>query len=716
MGPRTQGDRFRALARAHEEEAARARWRAECSDRGDDGEAVVRRVLEPLTTEGWVVMHRRRWPGTRRADLDHVLVGPGGVVVLDSKNWRGRVTLAAGRLCVDQLDVTQELDDVADQVAAVEEVVADGDLAPLTINGAMVLVGQTVRVAAAGRVVVLDETELLRWLRSLGRRLQPQDVRRWTEVLDAHVPPYPVDAPPPVPIARPRPEPRPMEQAGLFEVQELDLSELERATRLPAEPWMVYLHPAQLAVVRRRYSGPCRVRGPAGCGKTVVALHRAAYLVGQEPGELLFLTYVRTLPRVLATLYARLSPTTAERVRFSGVHRLALQVLREAGVAVRLDPAAAETAFNRAWTQVGRPHLETAALGRAYWYDEVLAVIKGRGLHQFEQYAELTRTGRVTPLSREQRERVWDLYVRYQELLDERAVHDFADVVGLALTAAERGQAPTYRFVVVDEAQDLDLQSVRLAAALVTDPRDGLTLVGDGQQAVYPGGYTLKEAGLSVSGRSTVLTVNYRNTRQVLAAAADLVRADAFDDLEDVGQSGDRPVEVVRDGAAVLDVTASDVASASTALLARLQHDAALGLAHGDAAVLCRHRREAAEVRTLLRQGGVPVLDLEQYEGQPVDAVKVGTAKRAKGLEFARVYLPRVDSWRVRDGEAEPEQVQRERRELFVAMTRARDGLWRCRVQPLEARVPRQELPEARSATRSAGTATPPAGRPATQP
>lgn len=359
---------------------------------------------------------------------------------------------------------------------------------------------------------------------------------------------------------------------------------------------------------------------------------------------------------------------------------------------MRLDGAAAETAFNRAWAQVGRPHLQTAALGRAYWHDEVLAVIKGRGLQQFEQYAELTRTGRVTPLSREQRERVWDLYVRYQELVHERGVHDFADVVALALTVAEHGQAPTYRFVVVDEAQDLDLQSVRLAAALVGDPRDGLTLIGDGQQAVYPGGYTLKEAGLSVSGRSTVLTVNYRNTRQVLAAAADLVRADAFDDLEDVRQSGDRPVEVVRDGSAVLDVTASDVASAHTALLARLQHDAAIGLAHGDAAVLCRHRREAEEVRTLLRQGGVPVLDLEQYGGQPVDAVKVGTAKRAKGLEFARVYLPRVDSWRVRDGEAEPEQVQRERRELFVAMTRARDGLWRCRVQPVERQVPRSTV------------------------
>ncbi len=52
-----------------------------------------------------------------------------------------------------------------------------------------------------------------------------------------------------------------------------------------------------------------------------------------------------------------------------------------------------------------------------------------------------------------------------------------------------------------------------------------------------------------MTGRSTVLTVNYRNG-QVLARA-ELVRADALDNLEDLGQSGDRDIEVVRDGPAV---------------------------------------------------------------------------------------------------------------------------------------------------------------------
>lgn len=677
-----EADRQRRLAAAHAHEAQLALARAASHERGDHGEALVRDLLAPLAAEGWQLLHRRRWPGTRRADLDHLLVGSGGVVVLDSKNWRGHVRVAGGRLLQGQDDVSEHLDGLRAQVAAVEDVLAAHGLAPLEVVGSLVLVGHAAPPVLLGRVHAIGDAHLLRWLRARGARLDPAAVTVLAAVLQEHVPAVSPTAAPVVPIARPRPRARVADgQQELMPVTQLDLEELERASRQPLEPWMVYLHPAQLDVVRRRYKGPCRIRGAAGCGKTVVALHRAAYLAAQEPGELLFLTFVRTLPRVLASLYGRLSPHTVDRVRFSGVHQLALGILRDAGVRTRLDVDGFETCFSRAWIRVGRDRLDRADLPVSYWREEVRSVIKGRGLQDFDDYRDLPRTGRRTQLSADQRRHVWDLYVEYQRLLDECGVQDFEDVVAQALDVAERGAAPSYRFVLVDEAQDLDLLSVRLAAALVSDPRDGLTLVGDGQQALYPGGYTLKEAGLAVTGRSTVLDVNYRNTRQVLHAARELVRADDFDDLEDVGESGDRAVTVLRDGQAVLDVVAADPVSVDIALSARLREDARLGLPAGGAAVLCRTTAEAGRLLAFLRGEGVPVLALDVYDGTPVDAVKVGTVKRAKGLEFERVYLPRVDTYLVADGSAEPERVHRERRELFVAMTRARDALWLGRVE-----------------------------------
>jgi superfamily I DNA/RNA helicase len=75
---------------------------------------------------------------------------------------------------------------------------------------------------------------------------------------------------------------------------------------------------------------------------------------------------------------------------------------------------------------------------------------------------------------------------------------------------------------------------------------------------------------------------------------------------------------------------------------------------------------------------------LEHYDGRPVDAVKLGSYRRAKGLEFKRVYLPDHDAALPHGSSTSGEglsETARERNELFrsqlfVAMTRARDVLW----------------------------------------
>lgn len=673
----SEAARQRALAEAYRREAERADRLARTHQAGDDGEAVVRGLVAPLVAEGWRVLHRRTWPGTRRADIDHLLVGPGGVFLLDSKNWCGNVRIAGGRVWQGDDDVSDVVEALNAQLTAVETALVDHGLAPLEIVGAVVFVGQSIPVLSLGRGHVLGDDYLLRWLRARGTRLEPASVDRLAQALDAVAPPLTVADPPIVPVARPRPRARRSdEQQALFSVAELDLAELERASQLSLEHWMVHLHPTQLGAVRRRYEGPCRIRGPAGCGKTVVALHRAAYLAAQEPGDLLFLTYVRTLPSVLANLFLRLAPQAAGRVRFRGVHQVAFDVLAEAGVRPRLDAAAAETCFHLAWVRQGRQHLERDGLPVQYWQEEVRNVIKGRGLDDFEDYRGLARTGRRTALTADDRRRVWDLYVAYEELLAERGLHDFEDVVALALEVARRGATKRYRFVLVDEAQDLDLLSVRLAHALVDDPRDGLTLVGDGQQAIYPGGYTLKEAGISVTGRATVLDTNYRNTRQVLDEATRLVSDSTFDDLEDVGESGDRHPQVLREGVPVQRVAAPDLLSLDVALVKAVLDRPV----RADVAVLCRTRSEAERYAGVLARNGVPVVMLTDYDGTAVDAVKVGTVKRAKGLEFGTVLVPRLDAYLIENGRAEQERVERERRELFVAMTRARDVLWTGRL------------------------------------
>src|SRR5690606_563621 len=106
-----------------------------------------------------------------------------------------------------------------------------------------------------------------------------------------------------------------------------------------------------------------------------------------------------------------------------------------------------------------------------------------------------------------------------------------------------------------------------------------------------------------------------------------------------------------------------------------------VGTGLGDVGVLCVSRAGAQRAADVLRKAGAPVVMLEKYDGVPVDAIKVGTIKRAKGLEFKQVLMPDVRADQVGPvtppaDSAERERWELSRRELYVAMTRARDGLW----------------------------------------
>ena len=452
----------------------------------------------------------------------------------------------------------------------------------------------------------------------------------------------------------------------------------------PVEEWMSFLHPAQARVVRRSYNGPARIRGAAGTGKTVVGLHRAAYLARTQQGKVLVTTYIRTLPDVLRQQLTRLAPDVVDRVEFAGVHETAKRILDERGVSVRIDGKQIASAWTAAWGKVaGGSVIDTDRHEQEYWHDEVSYVIKGRGLTRWEDYAALPRLGRRHRLGMHQRRVVWDLYEAYDKELRDRGVHDFADQIALAEAELRREPlAERYTAVVVDEAQDLTCVMIRMLHALVGDAPDGFTLIGDGQQTIYPGGFTLSEAGVSVAGRGVVLDVNYRNTREILQFASLLVKDDEYADIEGATARGDRPTEVPRRGPKPVYVRCANEADRQRRMVMRVHEVVAeVGTNFGDVGVLSLSRRGVESATEALKKAGVPVVNLEQYDGVPVNRVKVGTIKRAKGLEFKQVLV--VDpfaSWLTEKAE-ELDEVDRERREfrlreLYVAMTRARDGLW----------------------------------------
>ena len=112
--------RFARVADRLEGKASWARQRARNHAAGDVGELRVREAVVPLVETGWAALHNR----ARRhgGNIDHVLVGPSGVYVLDSKRWTGPVTFDGPVVRSKGHNCRADLQAVAEQAAEVGEV------------------------------------------------------------------------------------------------------------------------------------------------------------------------------------------------------------------------------------------------------------------------------------------------------------------------------------------------------------------------------------------------------------------------------------------------------------------------------------------------------------------------------------------------------------------------------------------------------------------
>src|SRR6266567_2650935 len=86
-----------ASAMAHYQQARAGEWtrfaRTLTWRRGARGERRSARALRKLARAGWTVLHDVAVPGSR-ANGDHLLIGPPGVFLIDSKAWHGHITQA----------------------------------------------------------------------------------------------------------------------------------------------------------------------------------------------------------------------------------------------------------------------------------------------------------------------------------------------------------------------------------------------------------------------------------------------------------------------------------------------------------------------------------------------------------------------------------------------------------------------------------------------
>jgi hypothetical protein len=625
-------------------------------------EARLGALLEPLADQGFHVLHNRLSPGSQQDNVDYVIVGPSGVIIIDARTW-GDVALVDGRVLQGVEDVTDRVEDLGLLGFLAQTSLAEIGLGPGEVRVVSVFMGTRGVRGRVGGVDLVSEDGALDYILNRGARLRPSAVdaafAACSSLFEVHMPT------PSVPSA-----------AVIVTEDEVERALLSSIHARPIEDWMAMIHPDQARLARRSFNGPSRIRGAAGTGKTVVGMHRAAYLARNRPGRVLVTTLVDTLPVVLSSKMSLMAPDVADRIEFMGVQAFAAHVLESRGIPFVVSPAGATLAFTRAWAQVGASGLLGSLDARTdYWRDEILSVIKGRGLRRFDDYVSLARTGRRRALGVDARQAVWELYSEYNIALRELGVNDEADIILLAARSLHATPLLGYSAVIVDEAQDLSCSMIRMLHELVGDAPDGLNLIGDGQQTIYPGGYTLAEADVSIAGRGVVMTRNYRNTVEIAEFASLTVAGD------DIDEAVSAPPSTRRHGARPRVSRFHSQDGHDRSLVLQVQSLIANGSFPGDIAVLTGTSFAAAEVTLALSMAGINSVSLDAYDGRVSSAVKVGTIKHSKGLEFKQVLVARASSelletvWSSSD-DVEVERRELERRELYVAVTRARDGVW----------------------------------------
>ena len=473
--------------------------------------------------------------------------------------------------------------------------------------------------------------------------------------------------------------------------------------------WRIFLHPEQRKYVETDFSGPFRLSGGAGTGKTVVAIHRACRLARAHPqARIILTTFNATLAQGLLADLKALDPavTIADSpgdpgVYVGGIDALGRDVLNRCAREIAI--AASESIFGRGGLEFGSRRTNAEAVWRevaqtidagldaklaspAFLESEYVAVVLANRITTLEEYAKVARPGRGVRLSRPQRIGVWKLVdaFRRQSQMDETL--SFPEVLALA---AEGLRIQTERFgryladhVIVDEAQDLHATHWALLRALVPEGPNDLFIAEDSHQRIYGSPIVLSRFGIKIVGRSRRLTLNYRTTAQNLRFAVGVLSGADYADLEQ-GEETTSDYRSARNGP-VPELIACEN---QTAELDEVADKIKSWLDEGDVepesiAVLVRSQDERDRFVRGLGEQGVSVRPVDRNaatSGQPL----VMTMHRAKGMEFSRVILSGADDKHVPSpatlrhvpDEERAEALLRERSLLYVASSRARDAL-----------------------------------------
>lgn len=467
-----------------------------------------------------------------------------------------------------------------------------------------------------------------------------------------------------------------------------DDSDLEALMSAPLEHWRVFLHPSQKTLIQRDWTGPVRVSGGAGTGKTVVAMHRAAYLARQYKDlagkPILFTTYTRTLAEDIRQHLALLcTPQELDKIQVVNIDQWALSILRRFGYT--FDLLYDDQLRRQLWDYAMTVAPADMGLPSHFYRAEYERVVMPQGCSTAEEYMRASRLGRGVQLGRAQRRAIWPVFAEYRAQLYSKKLKEPEEAFLDARDLLNNGvDALGIRCMVIDECQDISAAAYQLIRAAVPSQQNDLFIVGDAHQRIYRHKVILGRVGIDVVGRARTLKINYRTTDEVRKWACAQLENCLIEDLDGEAGSlkgykslthGDLP-KVIHSQHIFDDIKQIE----ETILLLKQ-----MNMPLSQCCITTRTNSELQQYQKMLLAKHIPLLKLDKDtpDDQTQDGVRLATMHRIKGLEFNVVCIAgyqgvekyAIEYSKQEDSGVIADLVTSERCLLHVASTRARQNL-----------------------------------------
>lgn len=247
----------------------------------------------------------------------------------------------------------------------------------------------------------------------------------------------------------------------------------------------------------------------------------------------------------------------------------------------------------------------------------------------------------------------------------------------------EKGSIPKgqYGAVLIDEGHDFNADWLKLVVQMVDPEINALLLLYDDVQSIYKTSktlrFTLASVGIQAQGRTTILWLNYRNTREIMQFAYAFVRPylttkktkdDEIPLVEPTAAGNKGAPPIVRR----FDTFEEEVVFAAECITTWCQQ----GVSLKNMAVLYTQKWQGGVMADRLEATGIPYAWLDTQQSKRTyhpddEKVTVLTIHSSKGLEFLHVIILGIGHLHDDEKNLSPNA-----RLLYVGMTRAQESLF----------------------------------------